>query len=389
MVRESPDTFPSKSKHLSKPTISVESNKITHFFFVVLVGYTRFVTAYVVFTTQRNLSSQRTLAKMVHPVAEANEQSPFGSLSPSDFYAHHSVTHSSDYITNPRGLKLFTQWWTPLPPTKIIGIVAVVHGFTGESSWFIQLTAVQLTKAGFATCAIDHQGHGFSDGLVAHIPDINPVVEDCISFFDSFRARHAPSLPSFLYAESLGGAIALLITLRRGASRPWDGIVLNGAMCGVSAKFKPPWPLEHFLSIVAAVVPTWQVVPTRGSIPDVSFKEEWKRKLAKASPRRPLARPRAATALELLRVCREVQGKFEEVDVPFLVVHGGDDVVCDPACVEDLYRRAASKDKTLKIYPGMWHQMVGEPEEGVELVFGDIVEWLRTRAERAAGDGGA
>lgn len=160
-------------------------------------------------------------------------------------------------------------------------------------------------------------------------------------------------------------------------------------MCGISDKIKPPWPLEHFLSIVAAVVPTWQVVPTRGSLPLISFKEEWKRKLAVASPRRPLTRPRAATALEMLRVCRDLQGRFEEVDVPLLIIHGGDDMVCDPACADDLYRCAASKDKTLRIYPGMWHQLVGESDENVEMVFGEVVDWLRTRAERAAAtDGG-
>jgi len=317
---------------------------------------------------------------MVHPVAEANDYSPFGTLTPEEFYTRHSVTHGSEFITNSRGLKLFTQWWIPNPPTKLIGTLAVVHGYTGESSWTVQLTAVYFAKAGFATCAIDHQGHGFSDGLIAHIPDINPVVDDCISFFESFRSRFDSSLPSFLYSESLGGAIALLITLRRGGL-PWNGLILNGAMCGVSDKFKPPWPLEHFLSLAAAVIPTWRVVPTRGSIPDVSFKEEWKRKLAIASPRRTVARPRAATAQELLRICRELQGRFEEVDVPFLAVHGGDDIVCDPACVEELYSRAGSKDKTLKIYDGMWHQLVGEPEENVELVFGDMLEWLIKHAQ--------
>ncbi|XP_023541222.1 caffeoylshikimate esterase-like [Cucurbita pepo subsp. pepo] len=318
---------------------------------------------------------------MLHPVEDADERSPFGSLSADDFYARHSVTHGSEFITNSRGLKLFTQWWMPLPLIKPIGIIAIVHGFTGESSWFIQLTAVHFTKAGFITCAIDHQGHGFSEGLQYHIPDINPVVDDCISFFDSFRDRHAPSLPSFLYAESLGGAIALLITLRRtDGSRPWNGVVLNGAMCGISAKFKPPWPLEHFLSLAAALIPTWRVIPTRGSIPEVSFKVDWKRKLAVASPRRVVARPRAATAQELMRVCRELQERFDEVEVPLLIAHGGDDVICDPACVEELYRRAASKDKTLKIYPGMWHQLIGETKEDVELVFGDMVKWLQSRA---------
>lgn len=325
-----------------------------------------------------------------HPVAEANEQSPFGSLSPDEFYTRHGVSHSSEYITNSRGLKLFTQWWAPLSPTQPIGCVAIVHGYTGETSWFVQLTSILLAQSGFIVCAIDHQGHGFSDGLdglIYHIPDINPVVDDCIHFFKEFREAHAPNLPAFLYSESLGGAIALYITLRQKGA--WDGLILNGAMCGISDKFKPPWPLEHLLFIAATVIPTWRVVPTRGSLPDVSFKKVWKRKLAVSSPRRVVARPRAATALELLRICRDLQGSFEKVEVPLLIVHGADDVVCDPACVEELHRRAASRDKTLKIYPGMWHQIVGEPEENVNLVYGDVVEWLKTRAERARKGGDA
>jgi hypothetical protein len=83
---------------------------------------------------------------MAHPVAEASEDSPFGSLTADEFYARHKVSHGFEYITNARGLRLFTQWWTPLPPTQPIGILAVVHGFTGESSWLIQLTAVFFAK---------------------------------------------------------------------------------------------------------------------------------------------------------------------------------------------------------------------------------------------------
>ncbi|KAL2454505.1 alpha/beta-Hydrolases superfamily protein [Abeliophyllum distichum] len=287
-----------------------------------------------------------------HPIAEANETSPFGSLTPEQFYARHSVSHASEYITSKQGLKLFTQWWTP-NQIPIKGILCVVHGYTGESSWFVQLTSVHIAKHGFAVCAMDHMGHGFSEGLAAHLPDMNLVVDECILFFNKFRAGYALNLPAFLYAESLGGAIALLITLRRDGVvpvKPFDGVVLNGAMCGISDKFKPPWPLEHFLSIAAALVPTWCIVPTRGSIPLVSFKVEWKRKLALASPRRTLQRPRAATAQELLR----------------------------------LYERAASNDKTLRIYPGMWHQLIGEPDENVELVFSEVVKWLVTRADQAA-----
>lgn len=239
---------------------------------------------------------------------------------------------------------------------------------------------MHIARSGFATCAIDHQGHGLSEGLSAHIPDINPIVDDCGSYFETFRARHDPNLPGFIYAESLGGAIGLLLTLRKGRWRKWDGAVLNGAMCGISSKFKPPWPLEHLLFIVALTVPTWHVVPTRGTLLDVSVKEEWKRRLVMNNPRWRLTKPRAATARELLRVCSELQGRFEEVDVPLLMIHVSDDRMCDVECVEELYRRAASMDKSLKVYPGMWHVMLGEEHRDVDEVFGDVVEWLRSRA---------
>lgn len=116
---------------------------------------------------------------------------------------------------------------------------------------------------------------------------------------------------------------------------------------------------------------------------------EWKRKLALESPRRYTGRPRAGTAQELMKICREVQSRFEEVDIPFLIVHGGDDVVCDPACVKELYRCASTKDKTLKVYPGMWHQLIGEPDDSVDLVFGEILDWLKTRAQLPSSTAGA
>ena len=53
-------------------------------------------------------------------------------------------------------------------------------------------------------------------------------------------------------------------------------------------------------------------------------------------------------------VLTELQRRFEEVEVPKrIIVYGGEDMVCNPASVMELYTHATSKDKTLKIYPGM------------------------------------
>lgn len=78
-----------------------------------------------------------------------------------------------------------------------------------------------------------------------------------------------------------------------------------------------------------------------------------------------------------------------QVSLPFLVLHGTDDVVADPSGSKLLHERASSRDKTLKLYPGMWHVLMGERPEDVERVFADVISWLEDRVGDAASFPGA
>lgn len=73
---------------------------------------------------------------------------------------------------------------------------------------------------------------------------------------------------------------------------------------------------------------------------------------------------------------KEIEGRASEVTAPLLMLHGGLDVVCDPDGVKMLHQNVSCADKTLHVYPDMWHQLVGEPSEGLEQVFGDMFSWL-------------
>lgn len=172
---------------------------------------------------------------------------------------------------------------------------------------------------------------------------------DCIAFFDSSLK---PDLPRFLYGESLGGAIAVLIAAEQRLK--WRGVVLNGALCGVSGNTKPWWPLELLLPVVAAVAPRWRAWVT-GNTNDASHRVGWKRDLARGSPVAQRSEyVTAATAREMVRICGEVERKGREVEAAMLVVHDGDDRVCDVEAAERLFRAAASRES-----PG-----VGEAGEG-------------------------
>ena len=66
-----------------------------------------------------------------------------------------------------------------------------------------------------------------------------------------------------------------------------------------------------------------------------------------------------------------------QVTLPFFVLHGEADTVTDPEVSRALYEKASSRDKTMKLYPGMWHGLTsGEPDENVEIVFADVITWL-------------
>ncbi|KAL2494306.1 alpha/beta-hydrolase superfamily protein [Forsythia ovata] len=319
---------------------------------------------------------------MVHPIYEANENSPYGNLTRQEFFKKHQILHHEAFMMNKRNMKIFTQSWQPAADStthRLKGLVGMIHGYTSESSWFFELNAVAIAKSGFFVCSLDLQGHGFSEGPPDHIPDIHPLVSDCMQYFDTARADH-PNLPHFLYGESLGGALAILVCLKQKTA--WKGLILSGAMCKISKKFKPVWPIEKLLPAAAFVAPSWRIVITRPPS-SKSYKEKWKRKLVDRSPNhRTSGKPTAASALQLLKVCEFVKKNCHELEVPMLVLHGGDDIICDPEGAKFLYESANTDDKSLKVFKGMWHQLIGEPNDSAVQVFNIIISWIEIRADK-------
>lgn len=51
-----------------------------------------------------------------------------------------------------------------------------------------------------------------------------------------------------------------------------------------------------------------------------------------------------------------------------------------------LYEVASSSDKTVKLYPNMWHALLyGETPENSEIVFSDVISWLVDRTSKSNG----
>ncbi|KAK9936314.1 hypothetical protein M0R45_013162 [Rubus argutus] len=303
----------------------------------------------------------------------------WGNTPEQDYYNLQGIKSSKSFYTSPRGVKLFTRQWIPIshPPR---GVIFMVHGYGNDISWTFQATPIFLAQNGFACFALDLEAHGRSHGLRAFVPNVDLVVQDCIFFFNFIKQNpQFQTLPSFLFGESMGGAICLLIHLAD--PEAFHGAILVAPMCKISDAVKPRWPIPQILTLVAKFLPTLAIVPT-ADLMVKSVKVEEKRVIADMNPCRYRGKPRLGTVVELLRVTECVSRRLCDVSLPFIVLHGSADVVTDPNVSRALYQEANSEDKTIKIYDGMMHSLLfGETDDNVEIVRTDILAWLNHRCK--------
>lgn len=307
---------------------------------------------------------------------------PWGDSPEEEHYARKGVQNERKLVDSGRGLQLFTQSWVPLKQ-PIRALIFMVHGYGNDTSWTFQNTAMFFTDMGCASFALDLEGHGRSGGLKGYIPDIDAVTQDCHSYFTSIKCKQEfTDLPCFLYGESMGGAICLLLHFK--APKAWNGAMLAAPMCKISDKMRPPWPVAEILTFLAKWAPTWPVVPTKDLV-DKSIKDPIKRELGRNNPQRYAGKPRLGSTLALLKTTAYVEEHLQDVDMPFLVIHGDADVVTDPSVSQALFDNAISSDKTIKIYKGMMHSLLqGEYDDNVSIILADISVWLDNHIKKAS-----
>lgn len=240
-------------------------------------------------------------------------------------------------------------------------------------------TGTRLAKAGFAVHGMDYEGHGKSDGLQGYISSFQTLVDDCHDYFTSIcETAENRNKKRFLLGESMGGAVAIM--LHRKDPSFWNGAVLVAPMCKISDEMKPHPMVISFLEKLSKVIPKWKIIPIK-DILEIGIKDPQHRQKVRDNPLCYKGKPRLLTGKELITVSIDIEKNLDKVSMPFLVVHGGDDVVTDPSISQLLYDKASSSDKTFKLYPNMWHALTsGEPIENINTVFNDIISWLDERS---------
>ncbi len=288
------------------------------------------------------------------------------------------TTHDQGHRAVAAGRSVYWQGWLPQSPAR--AVIVVVHGIHEHSARYTHVGEA-LAAAGFAVYAADHRGHGRSGGRRANIERMTLVLADLRSFVRFAAARH-PGLAIFMVGHSLGGLIALHCAIdleaidleagESGAARPGstlDGLVLSGPAVTTTAGSALA---RRLAGVLSALVPNLGVAALEATEkisrdPDV----------VRAYRQDPLVyrgRIKARTGAEVLAAMQRLPARLPLLSIPLLILHGTADRICPVAGSTMLHELVSSPDKTLRRYPGLYHEVFNEPER--EAILTDLISWF-------------
>lgn len=283
------------------------------------------------------------------------------------------------YEVNSRGLSIFSKSWIP-ETDRPKAMVCYCHGYGDTCTFFFEGIARKLALSGYGVFSMDYPGFGLSEGLHGFIPSFDRIVDDVIEHYSKVKENPAFSaLPSFLFGQSLGGAVALKVHLKQ--PRSWSGAVLVAPMCKIADDMVPPWAVAQVLIGVSKFFPKYKLVPQK-DLAEAAFRDLKYRELTAYNVIAYKHKPRLQTAVEMLKTTQEIERRLKEISLPLLILHGEADTVTDPSVSKLLYEKASSSDKKIKLYKDAYHSLLeGEPDEVILEVFDDIISWLDERCK--------
>ena len=274
------------------------------------------------------------------------------------------MQHTESMFTSAAdGLSLFRQAWLPDASPK--AVVLLFHGL-GEHSGRYAHVGSALAEAGYAVHALDHRGHGKSEGRRVYVKRYDEFQRDLLQFRRLVESEH-PGVPLVVLGHSMGGNLAVGHVLDH-----QDGVralALSGAALKIGDSL-PKWKVKLLL-FVAKIAP--KLRPEGLSAEAVSRDPEVVAAY-KADPLVFTGKITAGLGAALIRAMRSFPARYPSLRLPVLLLHGTDDQLADIGGSQQLQQGAVNAAVTAHYYEGLYHEVFNEPEQAT--VIGHLVSWL-------------
>ena len=266
------------------------------------------------------------------------------------------------------GYRIYSRHWKPEAP---LGVVLLAHGLAEHGDRYDQF-AQFFGNAGIALYAADHPGHGKSAGKRGHVNRFTEFSTVLGELHDIVKQTH-PDIPLILFGHSMGGLVVADYLLRH--QDQFAAAILTGAE--IMPHRPPSGTLLRFVRWLARMAPRFGVrkLDSAGVSRDPLVVEKYD-----SDPLVHRGKISARLAAEMFTAMQRVQDRASEIELPLLIMHGGEDCMTAVQGSRFLHDRTSSPDKKLVIYDGLFHEILNEPER--REVMQDILDWLEPRIDR-------
>lgn len=283
-------------------------------------------------------------------------------------------THRDGTFDGAGGLRIFWQAWMPAGPCR--AVVVIAHG-AGEHSGRYAHVADRLTREGYAVYALDHRGHGRSAGPRALIDRMDHAVADLdwlVLHATNEQSAERAEIPVFLLGHSMGGTISLRYTMRH--QDRLRGLALSSPLAALEAASPA---VRIAAKLLSALTPRLPVIAVDSSLisRDPAVVAAYN-----ADPLVHHGKLPARTVAELASAVESFPEGVARITVPTLILYGTADGLCPPEGSVMVGDRIGAADRTVKSYPGLYHEILNEPEQ--QQVMDDLCAWLATHVVAAA-----
>jgi acylglycerol lipase len=264
-----------------------------------------------------------------------------------------------------RNTDIYYQAW--LPDGEAKAALQLIHGLGSHSGRYMNVVGY-LVPRGIAVYGHDHLGHGKSGGargMIERFEDLTGTIAPCR---DKIRNR-LPEKPVFLFGHSMGGLIATHQLIDRQSD--YQGAILSAPALKIQEGISP-------LQIIASQILA-RVAPRAGLLRLDPNHLSHDPEVVNAYRNDPLVfhgRTPARLAVKLMNAMQQAAQRMETITLPLLIFLGSRETIVNPGGAQMLYDGAGSKDKTFRIYEGLYHETFNEPERA--RVLGDIAVWLES-----------
>jgi len=255
-------------------------------------------------------------------------------------------------------------------------VMVIVPGFNAHSGYY-EWVGSQLAERGITTYALDLRGRGNSEGERFFVEKFSDYTDDVAKMVTLAKARE-PGLPLFMLGHSAGGVVSCLYALDHQAE-------LAGLVCE-SFAYQVPAP-DVALSILKGLshlAPHAHVLRLKNE--DFS-RDPRAVAVMNADPLIANEVQPTLTVAEMVRADERLKREFPRITLPLLILHGTLDKAAKPSGSQSFFEAAGSKDKTLRLYEGYFHDPL--QDLGKEQVMADVLAWLEVRLVQVSGKGAA